>query len=63
MLTCYVNYLVEGYCTKDTDPININLKQILTFILQNGDNGFYRNEEEFQLAQRDFLTYIMEATY
>ena len=34
-----------------------------TYMLQHDDTEFYRNEENFQWAQRDFLTYIMEATY
>ena len=38
------------------------LKQTLRCMLQNEDTEFSRNEE-FQLGQRDFVTYMNEVTY
>ena len=43
----------------DMGPITVNSNRHL-HTLQNHDAELYRNEEEFQWAHRDFLTYITE---
>ena len=35
----------------------------MTHILNSQDTGFHRNKEQFQLALRDFRTYMNESTY
>ena len=58
------SYFLPGLNMKIPEkPLRKELKQILKYILQNDDTMFHRNEVEFQWAQRDFLTYMMEATY
>ena len=39
------------------------LKQMFTHMLQNVNTTYYRIKDEFQLAQRGFLTYMIEDTY
>ena len=46
----------------ESSPIFGKLEQTLTCMLNGQDTEVYRNEE-FQLAQRDFMTYMNEATY
>ena len=48
---------------KETSQINVELKQKVTYVLKNHNTEFYRKEEEFQWAQRDFITWMPEATY
>ena len=45
------------------DLIYCELKHTLAYMLQHDDTDFYRNKEEFQWAQKDFFTHVMEATY
>ena len=49
--------------TEDMGYIFGELEDTLASALQNYYIKVYRYEEEFQWAQRDFLMYIMEATY
>ena len=48
---------------EDTDSINAEHEQTPVNMLQHDITEPYRKEEEFQWAQREFLTYITEATY
>ena len=44
---------------KDTAQMYGELKQTLTYTLQNDATEFHRNEDEFKWAQMDFLTHIV----
>ena len=48
---------------KDSGPTYGEFKWILTYMLEDQGTELCRNEEEFQLAQRYFVTNMNEATY
>ena len=48
---------------KDSAPINCELEETLTYMLENQYTEYYRNKEEFQWAERDLITYINKANY
>ena len=48
---------------KDPSPVYGGLEQTLTYMLRIQDTDFFRNEEEFQWTQKDFMTYRIEAVY
>ena len=35
----------------------------MMYTLKNHDTDLYRNKEEFQLAQKDLITYMMKVIY
>ena len=46
----------------DSGPVYGELKQTLTYMFDNQQTNFSTSEKEFQWAQRDFITYMNEAT-
>ena len=57
------NPLSRRMLDKKSNQIYRKLKQTSIYMLKNHDAEFYRNEEECQWAQNDFITYMVETTY
>ena len=54
--------IMSQILAKTNDEVHEDLKEMLNIMLFNNEKQYYKNEAEFNLAQRDFQTYMKEAT-